>query len=409
MDITLENAVSKAPDSGINSANLHPDTVAIRTGHQRTPFGEHSEPIVTTSSFVFGSASEAAAKFSGESDGFIYSRFTNPTVAAFQARLAAMEGAESAIGTASGMSAILATVLSLLSSGDHIVASKSMFGSTVNLFQKLLPRFGITTTWVTLGDAAHWQAALTPKTRMLFVETPTNPLTELADITALADVAHNADALLVVDNCFCTSALQQPIKLGADLVIHSATKFLDGQGRCVGGAIVGPSHIIDDAIFGYMRSAGPSMSPFNAWVFLKGLETLGLRMQRHCDNAEAIASWLVTHPKVARVHYPGLETHPQHALASRQQARFGPVMSFEIKGGQSEAWQLIDRLKIMSITANLGDAKTTVTHPYTTTHARMDEGDRLAVGVNPSLIRLAIGLEHDADLIHDLEQALHGQ
>ncbi len=407
MDITQENAVPKAPERGITPTDLHPDTLAIRTGHHRTPFGEHSEPIVTTSSFVFGSAAEAAAKFSGEADGFIYSRFTNPTVAAFQERLAAMEGAESAIGTASGMSAILATVLSLLSSGDHIVASKSMFGSTVNLFQKLLPRFGITTTWVTLGDPDHWQAAVTSKTRMLFVETPTNPLTELADITALADVAHNADALLVVDNCFCTSALQQPIKLGADLVIHSATKFLDGQGRCVGGAVVGPSRIIDDAIFGYMRSCGPSMSPFNAWVFLKGLETLGLRMQRHCDNAEAIAAWLVTHPKVTRVHYPGLDTHPQHALACRQQARFGPVMSFEIDGGQPEAWQLIDQLNIMSITANLGDAKTTVTHPYTTTHARMDEADRLAVGVNPSLIRLAIGLEHDADLINDLEQALN--
>lgn len=392
-----------------DSNGFHPDTLAVRTGHHRTGFGEHSEPIVTTSSFVFGSAAEAASRFSGESDGFIYSRFTNPTVAAFQERLAAMEGGESAIGTASGMSAILATVLSVLSAGDHIVASKSMFGSTVNLFQKLLPRFGITTTWVTLNRVDEWKAAVTPQTRMLFVETPTNPLTELADITALADVAHNAQALLVVDNCFCTSVLQRPIELGADLVIHSATKFLDGQGRCVGGAIVGPSSIIDDAVYGYMRSAGPSMSPFNAWVFLKGLETLSLRMQRHCDNAQAIAEWLVQHPRINRVHYPGLTSHPQHELASRQQSRFGPVMSFEIDGGQSAAWRLIDQLKIMSITANLGDAKTTVTHPYTTTHARMDEQDRLAVGVNPALVRIAVGLEHVSDLINDLEQALHAQ
>lgn len=416
--LTADAAGNAAPDTGVSDTygeacknaaspeSLHPDTLAIRTGHQRTEFGEHSEPIVTTSSFVFGSAAEAASRFGGESDGFIYSRFTNPTVAAFQDRLAAMEGGESAIGTASGMSAILATVLSLLSSGDHIVASKSMFGSTVNLFQKLLPRFGITTTWVTLSDQHAWQTAVTPKTRMLFVETPTNPLTELADIPALADIAHDSGALLVVDNCFCTSVLQRPIALGADLVIHSATKFLDGQGRCVGGAIVGPSHIIDDAVFGYMRSAGPSMSPFNAWVFLKGLETLGLRMQRHCDNAEALAHWLVAHPRISRVHYPGLESHPQHALAKRQQARFGPVMSFEIEGGQTAAWQMIDRLKLMSITANLGDAKTTVTHPYTTTHARMDEQDRVAVGVSPSLIRIAVGLEHAGDLIHDLEQAL---
>lgn len=385
--------------------SLHPDTLAVRIGHERTHFGEHSEPIVATSSYVFDSASDAAARFSGDEDGYIYSRFTNPTVDAFQKRLAILEGGEACIGTASGMSAILAIILSTMSQGDHLVASSSMFGSTVNLFQKLLPRIGIEVTWVSISDVDEWRHAVKPNTKMLFLETPTNPLTELADIPKLATIANEQDVLLVVDNCFCTPALQQPIALGADIVIHSATKFIDGQGRCVGGAIVGPASIVNDAIYAYMRSAGPSMSPFNAWVFLKGLETLNLRMQRHCDNAEAIAHWLNAHEKVSVVHFPGLLSHPQHTLAAEQQTRFGAIVSFELIGGQEAAWHLVDRTRLMSITANLGDAKTTITHPATTTHARMSEADRMAVGVTPALVRIAAGLENSDDLVADLEQA----
>lgn len=384
--------------------NWHLDTIAIRTGHDRSAFGEHSEPIVTTSSFVFESAAQAAARFRGDEEGYIYSRFTNPTVDAFQTRLALMEGGESCIATASGMSAIMATVLSLLKQGDHIVASKSMFGSTVNLFDKFLPRFGITVSWVALDDVESWAAAIRTETRMLFLETPTNPLTALADIRAISDLVSSHEAIVVVDNCFCTPVLQQPLLHGADIVIHSATKFIDGQGRCVGGAIVGPSHLIDEAVFGYMRSAGPSMSPFNAWVFLKGLETLGLRMQRHCDNAEKIADWLSNHSAVGTVHYPGLTSHPQHELSLRQQSRHGAVVSFELDAGQAAAWKLIDELRLFSITANLGDAKSTITHPTSTTHARMSEEDRLGVGVKPELVRLAVGLENIDDLLQDLDQ-----
>ena len=390
------------PDTG----NWHLDTIAIRTGHERSGFGEHAEPIVTTSSFVFESAAQAAARFRGDEEGYIYSRFTNPTVDAFQTRLALMEGGEACIATASGMSAIMATVLSLLKQGDHIVASKSMFGSTVNLFDKFLPRFGITVTWVALEDVESWAAAIRSETRMLFLETPTNPLTALADIRAISDLVRSHEAIVVVDNCFCTPALQQPLSHGADIVIHSATKFIDGQGRCVGGAIVGPSHLIDEPIFGYMRSAGPSMSPFNAWVFLKGLETLGLRMQRHCDNAEKIADWLEAQSGVQKVHYPGLASHPQHELSSRQQSRHGAVVAFELSAGQTAAWKLIDGLRVFSITANLGDAKSTITHPSSTTHARMTEEDRLEVGVKPELVRLAVGLEHIDDLLQDLDQGL---
>lgn len=382
-------------------------TLAIRCGHERTEFGEHSEPIILSSSFVFNSAKEAAARFSGESEGYIYSRFSNPTVAAFQTRLAALEGGEACIATASGMSAIMATVLTLLSSGDHIVASKSMFGSTVNLFQKILPRFGIDVTWVPIVDSNAWQSAIRDNTKMFFLETPTNPMTEVADIKTLSEIAHARDIFLVVDNCFCTPALQRPLLLGADLVIHSATKFIDGQGRCIGGAIVGPANILEDALLSYMRSAGPSMSPFNAWVFLKGLETLDLRMKQHCESAGTIAKWLHSHPEIQTVNYPGLPEHPQHLLATQQQTGYGAVMSFEVAGGQARAWRLIDSLRLMSITANLGDAKTTITHPATTTHARVKEADRKSTGITPSLVRISVGLESCADLLQDLEHGLN--
>ncbi|MBX2835468.1 MAG: O-succinylhomoserine sulfhydrylase [Gammaproteobacteria bacterium] len=395
-----------SPTRNQDFALLHPDTIAIRSGHERTAFQEHGEPIFTTSSFVFGSASEAAARFSGDEEGYIYSRFTNPTVDAFQNRLALLEGAEACIATASGMSAILATVLSSLESGDHIVSSKSMFGSTVNLFDKLLPKLGISVSWVAIGKLDEWEQAITAATRMLFVETPTNPLTQLADIEGLASLASDKSCILVVDNCFCTPALQKPLLLGADVVIHSATKFIDGQGRCVGGAVAGSEEFIEEAVFGYMRSAGPALSPFNAWVFHKGLETLSLRMNQHCSNAMKLAEWLQQHPAVARVHYPGLKSHPQHELAKRQQSGFGAVVSMELGGGKSAAWSLIDNQRLMSITANLGDAKTSITHPATTTHARMSQADRHEVGVTDSLVRIAAGLEHVDDIIRDLDQAL---
>jgi len=304
------------------------------------------------------------------------------------------------------MSAILATILSLLSHGDHIVATHSLFGSTVNLFQKWLPRLGIEVDFVALDDNAAWANAIRPNTRMFFVETPTNPLVQLADIGALAAITQPLGIQLVVDNCFCTPALQRPLELGANIVIHSATKYLDGQGRCVGGAVVGPSAFINEDLYGYMRSAGPTLSPFNAWVFLKGLETLSLRMERHCDNAAELARWLNTQTAVGAVHYPGLDDYPQHELAKRQMSRFGGVVSIELKNGQDAAWRLIDALKMISITANLGDTKTTITHPETTTHARMNESDRRAVGISPGLVRIAAGLENIDDLIADLDQAL---
>lgn len=382
------------------------ETLAIRTGHERSQFAEHCEPIYTTSSFVFNSAEQAAARFDGQDEGYIYSRFTNPTVAAFQQRLATMEGGESCIATASGMSAILATVLALLEQGDHIIASKSMFGSTVNLFDKLLPRIGISVSWVELSDVQAWSDALQPGTRMLFLETPTNPLVSLGDIAAISQLVADHPALVVVDNCFCTPALQKPLSLGADLVIHSATKYIDGQGRCLGGAIVGPTALIDEAIFAYMRSAGPSLSPFNAWVFLKGLETLTIRMERHCESTSKIAEWLDQHDQVSRVHYPGLTSHPQHLLCQQQQSRPGAVVSLELDGGQEAAWKMINQTRLFSITANLGDAKSTITHPTTTTHARMSESDRLAVGVTPGLVRIAVGLEQVDDLLDDLSTAL---
>lgn len=381
-------------------------TQGIRSAEPRTEEMEHSAAIFPTSSFVFRSAAEAAAVFIGEKPGNIYSRFTNPTVAAFEERLAIMEGGESCVATSSGMAAILSTVLALCKSGDHIVTSRTLFGSTINLFNNYFGKFGVTTSYVDPCRPEEWRAACTPKTRLLFVETPTNPLMETADIAALAEIAHEKGALLAVDNAFLTPVLQRPLKLGADLVIHSATKYLDGQGRCVGGAIVGDKERVGKDIFGFLRTAGPSMSPFNAWVFLKGLETLELRMKAHCEKAQALAEWLAKHPKIARVFYPGLSDHPQHALAKRQQSGFGGVVSFEVKGDRAAAWKLIDATKMISITANLGDTRTTITHPATTTHARITPEARAAAGITEGLIRVAVGLENVEDVIADLERGL---
>jgi O-succinylhomoserine sulfhydrylase len=378
------------------------DTLAVRAGQTRTAEGEHSEPVFTTSSFVFASAAEAAERFSGELPGNIYSRFTNPTVRTFEQRLAALEGAESCVATASGMSAILSTCLGLLKSGDHIVSSASIFGSTTMLFTNYLAKLGIETSFVDISDISSWATAIRPETRLFFLETPSNPLTELADIQQLAELAHQNDILLAVDNCFCTPALQQPIKLGADIVIHSATKFLDGQGRCVGGAVLGRKDLVGEQVFGFLRTAGPAMSPFNAWVFLKGLETLNLRMKAHSENTLALAQWLEQLPAVKRVFYPGLESHPQHYLAKQQQTGFGGLLSFELKGGRDEAWKLIDKTRLVSITANLGDTKSTITHPATTTHGRLTPEQLEQAGITDSLVRVAVGLEDIEDLKKDL-------
>ena len=383
-------------------------TLAIRTGHHRTPEGEHCEPIFTTSSFVFASAAEAAARFGGEEAGNIYSRFTNPTVRAFEERLAALEGGERCVATASGMAAILATCLGLLRAGDHLVSSRAIFGSTTVLFNKYLARFGIETSYVDLADLDAWAAAIRPNTRLLFLETPSNPLTEMADIRALAELAHGRGCLLAVDNCFCTPALQRPLALGADLVIHSATKYLDGQGRCLGGAVVGDAQGVGEEVFGVIRTAGPSMSPFNAWVFLKGLETLELRMFAHARAAQALAEWLVEQPAVTRVHYPGLASHPQHALVGAQQRTGGGIVAFEVRGGRAAAWRLIDATRLLSITANLGDTKTTITHPASTTHGRLSPQERADAGIGEGLIRVAVGLEDLGDIQADLALGLEG-
>jgi O-succinylhomoserine sulfhydrylase len=351
---------------------------------------------------VFESAAQAAARFGGSEPGNIYSRFTNPTVRIFEERLATLEGGARAVAFASGMSAILATCMSLLKSGDHVVASKAIFGTTTILFQNYLGRFGVDTTFVPLTDYAAWQQAIRPNTKLLFIETPSNPLTEVADIPRLAELAHKRGALLVVDNCFCTPALQLPLKLGADLVIHSATKYLDGQGRCVGGAVVGDAERVGKDVFGFLRTCGPTMSPFNAWVFLKGLETLSLRMKAHSANALALAQWLEQQPKVQRVYYPGLASHPQHVLAKRQQSGFGGIVSFELKGGKDAAWKLIDATQLISITANLGDTKSTITHPATTTHGRLTPEQRGEAGIGDGLIRVSVGLEDIEDLKRDL-------
>jgi O-succinylhomoserine sulfhydrylase len=382
------------------------DTLAVRAGQSRTHEAEHAEPIFTTSSYVFASAAEAAARFSGEQPGNIYSRFTNPTVRVFEQRLAALEGAESCVATASGMSAILSTCLALLQQGDHIVSSRSIFGSTTMLFTGYLARFGVDTSFVDLTDIADWAAAIRPETRLMFLETPSNPLTEIADIGQLAELAHRHGILLVVDNCFCTPALQQPLRLGADIVIHSATKFLDGQGRGVGGAVVGSKDVVGEQVFGFLRTAGPSMSPFNAWVFLKGLETLALRMKAHSANALELARWLERQDKVRRVYYPGLESHGQHHLAVKQQSGFGGLLSFELEGGKAAGWKLVDATRLVSITANLGDTKTTITHPASTTHNRLTPEQRQQAGIDDGLIRISVGLEDIEDIKRDLARGL---
>jgi O-succinylhomoserine sulfhydrylase len=382
------------------------DTRAVRAGYTRTPEGEHAEAIFPTSSYVFSSAADAAARFSGESPGNIYSRFTNPTVRTFEKRLASLEGAECCVATASGMSAITSTFIGLLKTGDHIVSSRSIFGTTTVLLNNFMAKLGIETSFVDLPDLDAWEKAITPKTKILFLETPSNPLTELVDIAALAKIAHKHDCLLAVDNCFCTPALQQPIALGADIVIHSATKYIDGQGRCMGGAVCGTKAVVGDGVFSFLRSAGPSMSPFNAWVFLKGLETLSIRMKAHSENALAIARWLEQQPAVARVYYPGLESHPQHELAKKQQSGFGGLLSFELKGGKAEGWKLIDATRIVSITANLGDTRSTITHPATTTHGRLTPEQRQDAGISDGLIRLAVGLEDVEDIKKDLSRGM---
>ena len=392
-------------------AKIDPDqygmnTLAVRAGRQPTGEGEHSEPIFPTSSFVFRDAAQAAARFAEDEPGNIYSRFTNPTVRIFEQRLAAMEGAERCIATSSGMGAILSTCLGLLHAGDHIVSSRSVFGTTVNLFNKILSKFDIETSYVGLSDYTAWGAAITGKTRLLYLETPSNPLTEIADIQRLADIAHSHDCLLVVDNCFCTPVLQQPFRHGADVVIHSATKYLDGQGRCVGGAVLGSEELLGENVFNVLKYGGPTMSPFNAWVFLKGLETLSLRMQSHSRNAAEVAAWLRAQDGIEKVYYPGLADHPQYDLAKRQQKDFGGIVSFVVTGGQAAAWRLIDNTELFSITANLGDSKSTITHPSTTTHNRLTDEEKQQSGIEPGLVRLSIGHEDVADLRNDLDGAL---
>jgi len=382
------------------------DTLAIRAGYNRTQEAEHSEAIFPTSSYVYQSAAQAAARFSGDEPGNIYSRFTNPTVRGFEQRLAALEGAQSCVATSSGMAAIMSTCLGLLKSGDHIVSSRAIFGSTVVLFNNYMARFNVETTYVDLTDIQAWEAAIQANTKILFLETPSNPLVEIADVTQLAALAHQHDCLLVVDNCLCTPALQKPLELGADIVIHSATKYLDGQGRGVGGAVLGAEDVIAE-VYSVLRTTGPTMSPFNAWIFLKGLETLSLRMNAHCNNALQLALWLAQHPAVDKVHYPGLPEHPGHHLAKQQQQNFGGLLSFELKQSSRQyAWQVVDSTRLLSITANLGDVKTTITHPATTTHARVPDEERQKAGITDGLLRLAVGLESIDDIKNDLDRGL---
>jgi len=389
----------------MNNDEYDIETLAVRAGTVRSQFNEHSEAMFLTSSFMFGSAAEAAARFKGEQPGPIYARFTNPTVNMMETRLAALEGAERCVAFASGMAAILATVMGLMKAGEHVVASRSIFGSTVQLFSNILGRFGIETTYVSPTDPAEWRAAVKPNTKLFFVESPSNPLTEVSDIRALADIAHAAGAWLAVDNCFCSPALQKPLELGADIIIHSATKYLDGQGRVLGGAVLG-SQALMEGVYTFLRTAGPTLSAFNAWVILKGMETLSLRMEAHSKNALALARWLEARPEVARVWYPGLPSHPQHELAMAQQKTGGGIVSFELKGGKDAAWKLIDATKLLSITANLGATKTTITHPATTTHSRMTPEQRAAAGIGDGLVRIAAGLESVADIQADLARGL---
>lgn len=391
------------PESDLEGMSV--DTLAVRAGQIRTGQLEHSDAIFPTSSFVYNSAAQAAARFGGDEPGNIYSRFTNPTVQAFENRIAAMEGGERAVATASGMAAILSTCMALLKAGDHVICSRGVFGTTNVLLEKYLGKFGVETTFVSLTDLDAWRDAVTPTTRMLFIETPTNPLCEIADMAALSGIARSADALFVVDNCFCTPVLQKPLEHGADIVVHSATKYLDGQGRCVGGVVVGPSRYLDE-VYSFIRSAGPTLSPFNAWVFQKGLETLPIRMRAHCDNGLQLALWLKEQPQVEEVFYAGLPEHPQHELAKRQQSGFGGIVSFRVKGGRDAAWSFIDGTRMISITANLGDVKTTVTHPATTTHGRLSPEDREKAGITEDLVRLSVGVEALEDLKADLARGL---
>lgn len=381
------------------------DTLAIRTGHTRSFEGEHSEPIFLTSSFVYENAAEAAAKFSGAEPGNIYSRFTNPTVAMFEKRLAALEGAERAVATSTGMAAIMAVAMAFLKLGDHVICSRAVFGSTVSLFEKYIAKFGVTVDFVDLSDLNAWKNAIKSETKLLFVESPSNPLAEIADIQALADIAHANGALLAIDNSFCTPVLQQPIKFGADLVVYSATKYLDGQGRALGGAVVGNSKLLEE-VFGYVRTTGPSMSPFNAWIFLKGLETLRLRMKAHSEGAQKIAEFLNAHAKVEKVYYAGLPEHVGYELAKKQQMGFGGIVSFEVKGGREGAWTVIDNTQFISITGNLGDTKSTITHPATTTHGKLPAEAKEAAGIREGLIRLSVGLEDIDDIIRDISRGL---
>lgn len=389
----------------------HPETLAIRTGQLPTDEQSHSEPIFCTSSFIFKSAEEAAGRFSGEIPGNIYARFTNPTVRVFEERLASLEQGEACVATASGMAAILTTALAFLQAGDELVASKSLFGTTLVLFEKYLKKFGVIVHLVAQNDQSAWKKAVNQRTKLLFIETPSNPLNEIADIAFLSDLAHSVSAKLVVDNCFCTPVLQQPLLLGADLVIHSATKYLDGQGRSIGGAIVGSQSLIKEA-HQVIRTCGPSMSPFNAWIALKGLETLPLRMIKHSENAQALAEWLECQPSIKKVFYAGLTSHPQYALAQKQQVNGSGILSFEVEGGRSAAWSIVNNVNMISITANLGDTKSTITHPATTTHGRLSAEDKQAAGITEGLLRISVGLEHIEDMKRDLtiafQQAFKG-
>jgi O-succinylhomoserine sulfhydrylase len=381
------------------------DTVAIRSGYQRTHENEHAEAMFLTSSYVFESAEMAAKYFSNELQGNVYSRYTNPTVRSFEQRLAAMEEGEQCVATASGMAAALSVIMALLQSGDHVVCSQDVFGSTRVMMDKYITKFGVAVTYVPLADLDAWQNAIQPNTKMLFCETPSNPLSEVADLEALAAISQKAGTTFVVDNCFCTPVLQKPLNWGADIVVHSATKYIDGQGRCLGGAVVGSSELMEQVV-GFLRAAGPTMSPFNAWVFLKGLETLRIRMQAHSANAAELATWLNDHPKVRKVFYAGLEDHPGHALAKKQQSDFGGVVSFVVEGGRESAWRVIDNTNMLSLTANLGDAKTTIVHPATTTHGRLTDEARAAAGISDGLVRIAVGLEDIADIKADIELGL---
>lgn len=390
-------------DSDLNGVGF--DTLAVRAGQRRSPEGEHGEALFMTSSYVFRSAADAAARFAGEQPGNVYSRYTNPTVRTFEERIAALEGAEQAVAAASGMGAILAMVMSLCSAGDHVLVSRSVFGSTISLFDKYFKRFGIEVDYPPLADLEAWTAACKPNTKLFIVESPSNPLAELVDIEALAEIAHAKGALLAVDNCFCTPVLQKPLALGADIVIHSATKYIDGQGRCLGGVVAGSAKLMQEVV-GFLRTAGPTLSPFNAWLFLKGLETLKVRMQAHCASAQALAEWLEQQPQVAKVYYAGLPSHPQHELAKRQQSGFGAVVSFEVKGDKAAAWKVIDNTRMISITTNLGDTKTTIAHPASTSHGRLTPQARAAAGISDSLIRVAVGLEELDDIKADLARGL---